>query len=57
MESNCFKGKLTIWAFILQNYDFDIIHKVGTVNWDANGLSQNPSSNRDNTIDQSSLAQ
>jgi hypothetical protein len=48
---------LTIWAFILQNYDFDIIHKVGMVNWDANGLSQNPSSNKDNTIDQSSLAQ
>jgi hypothetical protein len=57
MESNCLRGKLRIWAFILQNYDFDIIHRVGMINWDANGLRQNPSSSKDNTIDQSYLAQ
>jgi hypothetical protein len=31
--------KLARWAFILQKYDFDIIHKPNRVNQDANGLS------------------
>jgi hypothetical protein len=35
---------------ILQEYKFDIVPKVGKVNWDANGLSQNPSFNEKNTI-------
>jgi hypothetical protein len=33
--------KLARWAFILQEYDFDIIHKVSRVNWDAKGLNWN----------------
>jgi hypothetical protein len=30
-----------MWAFILQEYDFDIIHKSNKVNQDVNGLSRN----------------
>jgi len=32
MESNRFMGMLAMWAFILQEYDFDIIHKACRVN-------------------------
>ncbi len=42
--------KLAMWAFILLEYEFDIIHMVGRVNQDANGLNQNPSSNEEDTI-------
>ncbi len=38
-----------MWPFILQEYDFDIIHKHGRVNRDVDGLSQNPSSNEEDT--------
>ncbi len=38
------------WALILQEYDFDIIHKLGKVNQDVDGLNQNPSSNKEDTI-------
>jgi hypothetical protein len=38
---------LARWAFIFQECDFDIVHKAGRVNRDANGLSQNPSSNEE----------
>ncbi len=38
------------WTFILQEYDFDIFHRVGKVNQDADGLNQNPSSNEEDTI-------
>jgi hypothetical protein len=38
------------WALILQKYNFDIIHKVRWVNWDVDGLNQNPSSNEEDTI-------
>jgi hypothetical protein len=50
MESNQFTRKLARWAFIQQKYHFDIIHKPGRVNRDADGLNQNPSSNEDDTI-------
>ncbi len=49
MESNRLIGKLARWAFIFQKYNFDIIHKLGKVNWDADGLSWNPSSNKEDT--------
>jgi len=49
MESNWLIGKLARWALILQEYDFDIIHKPCKVDRNANGLSQNPSSNKENT--------
>jgi hypothetical protein len=32
MELNQFIRKLVKWAFILQEYDFDIIHRLGGVN-------------------------
>jgi hypothetical protein len=49
MESNRLTRKLAKWAFILQEYDFDIIHKLGKVNQDVNGLNWNPSSNNKDT--------
>jgi hypothetical protein len=49
MESNWLIGKLARWALILQEYDFDIIHRPCKVNQDANGLNQNPSSNKEDT--------
>jgi len=45
MESYWLIGKLTKWALILHEYDFDIIHKVGRVNQDVDGLGSNPRSN------------
>jgi hypothetical protein len=39
MESNQLTGKLAKWALILQGYNFDIVHKVGKVKWDTDGLS------------------
>jgi hypothetical protein len=39
MESNGLKKKLIRWAFILQEYDFNIMHRVGRVNWDVDGLN------------------
>ncbi len=42
--------KLAWWVFILQKYDFDIIHRPGRVNQDVVGLSRNPSSNEEDTI-------
>jgi hypothetical protein len=44
MEFDRFTRKLGRWAFILYEYDFDIVHYVGRINQDANGLVQNPSS-------------
>jgi hypothetical protein len=41
---------LVRWALILYEYDFDIVHRVGRVNWDANWLSQNPNSSEEDTI-------
>jgi hypothetical protein len=49
MESNRFTSKLVRWVFILHEYDFDIVHKVGRVNWDADGLTWNPSFNEEDT--------
>jgi hypothetical protein len=39
MESNRFTRKLAKWAFILQEYNFDIVHRSCKVNHDADGLS------------------
>jgi hypothetical protein len=49
MESYWFIGKLVRWALILQEYDFDIIHRLSRVKRYANGLSWNPSSNEEDT--------
>lgn len=42
--------KLTRWAIILHEYDFDVVHRVGKVNWDVNGLNWKPSSSKKDTI-------
>jgi hypothetical protein len=39
MESNCFTRKLAKWALMLQEYNFDIIHRSSKVNHDVDGLS------------------
>ncbi len=49
MESNWLPWKLARWSLILQEYNFDIVHKPSRVNENANGLSQNPSSNEEDT--------
>jgi hypothetical protein len=41
--------KFARWAFILQEYDFDIIHMPSKVNRNVDGLSRNPSSNKEDT--------
>jgi hypothetical protein len=50
MESDKLTGKLAQWALLLQEYDFEVVHRAGITNLDADGLSRNPSpSNEDLT--------
>jgi hypothetical protein len=42
MESDKLTGKLTWWALILQEYDFQVVHRPRVANLDADGLSRNP---------------
>ncbi|PTQ43569.1 hypothetical protein MARPO_0024s0079, partial [Marchantia polymorpha] len=42
MESDKLTGKLALWALILQEYNFQVVHRPGVANLDANGLSRNP---------------
>ncbi|CAM6120664.1 unnamed protein product [Calypogeia fissa] len=42
MESSKLIGKLACWALILQEYDFQVVHRAGVANLDVDGLSQNP---------------
>jgi len=41
---------LARWAFILQEYDFDIVHRVDRVNQNIDELDRNPNSSEENTI-------
>ncbi len=50
MESDKLIGKLARWAFILHEYDFQVVHIPGVTNLDADGLNRNPCTNQeDNT--------
>jgi hypothetical protein len=40
-------GKLAKWAFILEKFDFDVMHKANRTNQNANGLNQNLYSNKE----------
>jgi hypothetical protein len=42
MESDKLTGKLVRWALMLMEYDFKVVHRIGLVNMDADGLSRNP---------------
>ena len=42
MDSDKFTGKLARWALMLQEYEFQVVHRARLVNLDANGLSRNP---------------
>ncbi|CAM6108287.1 unnamed protein product [Calypogeia fissa] len=49
-ESSKLTGKLARWALILQEYDFQVVHRAGVANLDADGLSRNPcTSQQDDT--------
>jgi hypothetical protein len=50
MESYKLTGKLARWALILQEYDFQVVHRPRVANLDVNGLSRNPcTSHEDDT--------
>ena len=42
MTNDKLTGKLARWALILQEYDFDVVHKAGTAHLDTDGISRNP---------------
>jgi hypothetical protein len=51
IELDQFIRKFAKWAWlILHECDFDIVHQVGRVNQDVDGLNQTLSSNEENTI-------
>jgi hypothetical protein len=39
MEFDKLMGKLARWALILQEYDFQVVHRPGVTNLDVDGLS------------------
>ena len=41
MELDKLTGKLARWALLLQEYDFEVVHKTRVQNLDADGLSRN----------------
>jgi len=43
MESDKVTSKLARWALLIQEYDFEVVHRGGITNLDADGLSRNPS--------------
>ena len=41
-ENKELRGKYARWAMILQEYDFEVIHRPGKTQQNADGLSRNP---------------
>jgi len=50
MESDKLTGKLAQWAFILQKYDFQVVHRPRVANLDVDGLSRNPCTSQEDNI-------
>ena len=42
MKSDKRTSKLAMWVLLLQEYDFEMIHRAGVTNLDADGFSHNP---------------
>ena len=49
MDSDKLTGKLARWALMLQEYEFQVVHRAGSVNLDADGLSCNPCPSQQDT--------
>ena len=50
IESDKLTGKLAMWALLLQEYDFEVVHCVGITNLDADGLFCNSSPSDEDLI-------
>ena len=42
MQTNKTTGTLARWSLLLQEYDMTVVHKRGSLNTNADGLSRNP---------------
>jgi hypothetical protein len=42
MTNDKFIGKLVRWAFILQEYEFNVIHRIGITHQNVDTMSQRP---------------
>ena len=43
MESDKLTSKLAMWALLLKKYDFEVIHRAGITDLNADDISRNPS--------------
>jgi hypothetical protein len=50
MEPDKVTGKLARWVLILQEYDFQVVHRPKVANFDADGLSWNPCTSQEDDI-------
>ena len=42
MESDKLTGNLVRWVLLLYEYNFEVVHRAGITNLNADGLSRNP---------------
>ena len=49
IDSDKLTSKLARWALMLQEYQFQVVHRAGLVNLDADGLSRNPCPSQQDT--------
>ena len=43
MKLDKLTSKFAMWALLLQEYGFEVVHRAGIINLDADGFSCNPS--------------